>query len=99
MYNDKFNQLSMQLLLVTLHLHLRLKPFKALGIFALKGVLGHVSLLLRLVLLRMSRLLVRLELIRVHAAPPNVLIETYHALVPVLSSMTLPDVSHDVLLL
>ena len=91
MYNDKFDQLSVQLLLVTLQLHLRLKPFKAFGIFAHEGMLGHVSLLLRLVLLRMSRLLVLLELIRVHAAPPDVLVETRHALILVLSSMTLLD--------
>ena len=82
----------MQLLLVSLPLHLRLKPLTALGIFAHEGMLGHVSLLLRLVHLRMSRLLVLLKLIRVHAAPPNVLVETYHALVPVLPRMTLPYV-------
>ena len=92
MYNIKFDQLSVQLLLVTLQLHLRLKPFTALGRFAHEGMLGHVGILLHLVHLRMSRLLVLLKLTRVHAAPPNVLVETYHALIPMLSCMTLPYV-------
>ena len=88
----KLDQL-VQLLLVSLPLHLRLKPLTALGIFALIGVLGHVGILLRPVLLRMLRFLVPLELKWGRAAPPNVLVKTDHTLILVLPSMTLPDVS------
>ena len=86
---SKLDRLLVQLFLVALPLLLSLKPLTALGVFALVGVLGDVGFLLRLVLLRVSRLLMILEFRWGHAAPPDVLVQTYHALVPVLPSMTL----------
>ena len=64
----------MELLLVTRPLHLSLEPLSALRVLALEGVLGKKGLLLGGVLLRMFGLLVNLQLRRLHAAPPNILV-------------------------
>jgi len=82
----------MEFLLVPIPLQLGLKALPALGVLALEGVLGKEGGLLRCVLLRVSRLLVPLKLIRLHAAPPHVLVETNLTLVLVFPSVTLPDV-------
>jgi len=82
----------MELLLVPIPLQLGLEALPALGVLALEGVLGKEGLLLRRVLLRVSRLLVPLKLIRRHAAPPHILVQANLTLVFVLPSVTLPDV-------
>jgi len=82
----------MQLRLMPSPLHFGLEALPALGELALEGVLGKEGGLLRCVLLRVSRLLVPLKLIRLHAAPPHVLVETNLTLVLVFPSVTLPDV-------
>ena len=82
----------MELLLVPILLQLGLEVLPALGVLALEGVLGKEGLLLHCVLLRVSRLLVPLKLIRHHAAPPHVLVQANLTLVSVLPGVTLPHV-------
>ena len=82
----------MEFLLVPIPLQLGLEALPALGVLTLERVLGKEGGLLRCVLLRVSRLLVPLKLIRLHAAPPHVLVETNLTLVLVFPSVTLPDV-------
>jgi len=82
-----------QLLLVARPLQLGLEALPALRVLALKGVLGKEGGLLRCVLLRVSRLLVTLKLIRRHAAPPHILVKTNLTLVQVFPCVTLLDVT------
>jgi len=83
----------MELLLVPIPLQLGLEALTALRVLALEGVLGKEGGLLRCVLLRVSRHLVPLKLIRCHAAPPHILVETNLTLVQVFPSVTLLDVN------
>ena len=66
----------MELFLVTKPLHLSLESLLALGQLTLEGVLGYEGRLLLLVLHRVFVLLVSLQLFVVHAAPPDVLVQT-----------------------
>ena len=66
----------MQFLLVPCFFHLRLESLPALGELALVGVLDDKGLLLCLVLIRMLRTHVELELHNVHTTPPHILGQT-----------------------
>ena len=70
-----------------------LKPFLALGVLTLEGVLGYVSLLLGLVLHGVFRLHVILQINTRHAAPPYVLVQTDLTFESVIPQMTVLDVS------
>ena len=70
----------MQFLLVTKLLHLSLKALLALDKLALVGMLGYENCLLLLVLHRVVVLLVALKFGLLHAAPPDVLVQTDLAL-------------------
>merc|ERR1719234_1284760 len=71
--------------------NLSFESLLALDMLALVGMLCNVGLLLRLVLLRVLRLHVTLQVNLVHGTPPNVLFQTDFAFVGVIPQMNLLD--------